>query len=193
MVRCSCDAPGQVSLTATLDSPRIRTRLHHAPQVPLYCRAKGRRMWNRNITRWITRSSMIRKVKDSAFAICLQAVLEGGHATADADGVHIEGANAVTLVLAAHTSYAGFDGSLRQVALDPVAAGGCKRRFGRVASIRQPREAHVSDHARLFDRVALDLGRSTYEEQPTDERIRAWQQSDDPALVACSSSTVATC
>ena len=47
------------------------------------------------------------------------------------------------------------------------------------------RDEHVADHARLFDRVALDLGETPAAELPTDERLRRHAAGEpDPGLAA---------
>jgi alpha-L-fucosidase 2 len=186
VVRLSCDAPGQISLIATLDSPHPHTV---APRATSSLLLQGKGPAHVAPEFYDVDPPVIYEQDGGGltFAVCLQAVLEGGHATADAGGLHIEGANAVTLVLAARTSYAGYDGSLQHVALDPIESAVASAASAASRSFAALRAAHVSDHARLFDRVALDLGRADRVDssgQPTDERIHAWQQSGDPALVA---------
>ena len=43
--------------------------------------------------------------------------------------------------------------------------------------------AHLADYQLLFQRVKLDLGSSAAATLPTDERIRRFQEGDDPALI----------
>jgi alpha-L-fucosidase 2 len=45
-------------------------------------------------------------------------------------------------------------------------------------------KAHLADYRKIFDRVTLDLGANADAKLPTDERIRKFQTSDDPALPA---------
>ena len=42
----------------------------------------------------------------------------------------------------------------------------------------------MADHGQLFDRVSLDLGRSTADDLPTDVRIRKYRPGSDPGLAA---------
>ncbi|HVU24680.1 MAG TPA: glycoside hydrolase family 95 protein, partial [Opitutus sp.] len=44
--------------------------------------------------------------------------------------------------------------------------------------------AHLVEHRRLFRRVSLDLGRTPDAKLPTDERVRRFDDGDDPALAA---------
>ena len=90
---------------------------------------------------------------------------QGGRHTVAADGIHIEGASAVTLLLSAATSYAGpgkspsregLDASAR--ALDLLTRVTRARSHG-TADLLQSR--HIGDHRALFDRVDLQLGGAT--------------------------------
>jgi alpha-L-fucosidase 2 len=102
----------------------------------------------------------------------------GGARDATGDALVIRGADAVTLLVAAATSYQTYE----DVSADPAA---------RVAAALDPasservdalRAAHVRDYQQLFNRVTLDLGPS--KRVPTDERVRAFGDGDDPGLAA---------
>jgi alpha-L-fucosidase 2 len=92
------------------------------------------------------------------FEAHLGAVISDGELATDADGLHVRGASAATLVIGMATSFNGSDKS-------PSTEG---KDAGRIAaaslasSLNIPwsdlRQAHVADHRALFDRVALDLG-----------------------------------
>ena len=52
-------------------------------------------------------------------------------------------------------------------------------------SWEQSKKAHVKDHSSMFGRVALDLGSSTKDSLPTDERLLAYkEEAQDPGLEA---------
>jgi alpha-L-fucosidase 2 len=91
------------------------------------------------------------------FEAALEARAEGGKIAASADGLSVEGANAVTIWLAAVTDY-----NKRTLKLAPRAW-------------QAARDAHVADHRRLFRRVDLDLGGKDLSHLPTDERLAAMQ------------------
>src|SRR5579875_3613500 len=55
-----------------------------------------------------------------SFAVCLHATAEGGHVTAATGGLRVEGADAVTLILTAATSFNGVDRSPRRDGRDPT-------------------------------------------------------------------------
>ncbi|SEN11325.1 alpha-L-fucosidase 2 [Sphingomonas gellani] len=115
------------------------------------------------------------------FAARLLAVNEGGQVTVTPEGrLSIRGADAVTLLLSMATSFRRFD----DVSGDPLVltaaaiAHARSRPFARIAA-----DASAA-HDRLFRRVSIDLGSSAAAHAPTDERIRASQSADDPALAA---------
>jgi len=116
------------------------------------------------------------------FECRLEARAVGGQVKATPEGLNVEGANAVTLLLAAGTNYKlhypDYKGD------DP--AEGCERRLAAVAAkpYARVREAHIADHRRLFRRVELDLGGPDRSALSTGERLAAVQQcGDDPQLL----------
>ena len=116
------------------------------------------------------------------FECRLEVRAEGGLVKSTAEGLSVEGANAVTLLLTAGTNYKlhypDFKGD------DPSAA--CRRRLAAVAEkpYVRVREAHIADHRRLFRSVDLDLGGPDRSATPTGQRLAAVQQGgDDPQLL----------
>jgi alpha-L-fucosidase 2 len=107
----------------------------------------------------------------------LLVVPEGGTLTAEGEGLRVQGAHSVTLLIAAATGYVGFDCVPNSTA-DAAP-------FLNLAS-GKPYERLLSDHERdyqaLFGRVSLDLGSTTTEDMPTDERVRRFHDSNDPQL-----------
>lgn len=112
------------------------------------------------------------------FAARVRVLPRGGTVSSQGDQVAVRGADAVTILVALATSYRRFDdvggdaGATAAAQLDRAAA----RPFARIAADA------TADHRRLFRRVALDLGRTAAADRPTDERVRASQHNDDPAL-----------
>ncbi|MGC9973002.1 MAG: glycoside hydrolase family 95 protein [Bryobacteraceae bacterium] len=101
---------------------------------------------------------------------------EGGRAGVTGEGLSIEGANAVTLLVVAATNYEG---------QEPGAS--CRERLAALAGKRYGglKEAHIREHRRLFRRVEIDLGGADLDAVPTDERLAAMQNGgDDPRLIA---------
>jgi alpha-L-fucosidase 2 len=102
----------------------------------------------------------------------------GGTLRASGNAVVVRNADAVTLLIAAATSYRTYE----DVGADPAA---------RVAAALDPasrkgvdalRASHLRDYRQLFDRVTLELGPS--QKAPTDERVRRFANGEDPGLAA---------
>lgn len=108
------------------------------------------------------------------FAAGVGARAEGGVVRIDHDGIHVEGARALTLIVAAATSF--------RRSTSP--AGDVSRTIGAAfqKNYHELRQAHVADHSQLFNRVELRLGGACGKDEerpiPTDERIRRFGASD---------------
>lgn len=117
------------------------------------------------------------------FEARLRVLPHGGRVTAGESGIRVEGADSVTLVLCAATSFNGFDKSPGREGRDPspIAAGQLAAASRR--SYADLLRRHLRDYLRLFRRVALDLGPATEASRlPTDERIRRFRETGDPQL-----------
>ncbi len=115
------------------------------------------------------------------FEARLRVMAEGGRTTVSADGVKVQAADAVTLVIAAATSYK----NMNDTSADP--AERCQRVLEALGyrKFADFKSAHLADYQRLFGRVTLDLGRSPSDSLPTNERLEAVRQgAEDPALAA---------
>lgn len=103
---------------------------------------------------------------------------EGGAVRADANGMAVDKADAVTLLVAAGTNFVNY----RDVGAAPAAR--VRRDLDGAAgkSYAVLRERHVADYRALFRRVSLDLGSGPATAAgaalPTDERIRKFDGSD---------------
>ncbi len=109
-----------------------------------------------------------------SFAGRLAARLEGGQLHNEGGAMRIDGAHAVTLVLAAATSYRGEE---------PLAA--TRETLATLPGYPELRAAHLEDHRGLFRRVDLALGEAPGPDLPTDARLeRVRNGESDPALAA---------
>ena len=166
VIRLTCDKPGRISFTVRLDrDPRNKDGPHRATAPEGAPDAMGQvappdtlvmrgRAWGG---------------KGMKYEARLQILPEGGRLAPVENGLRVEGADAVTLLLVAATKYRG-EHPLQSVA---------KKSFAAL------REAHVADYQRLFRRCALDLGRTDAANLATDKRLDAVKQgADDPQLAA---------
>lgn len=104
----------------------------------------------------------------------------GGELEARGERVIVRGADAVTILIAAATSYRSY----RDVSADPAEITAAQ--IARAASrpLATLLDEHMAEHRRLYRRVSLDLGVTEAARRPTDERVRDAQSSRDPQLAA---------
>jgi alpha-L-fucosidase 2 len=185
VIRLACDQPGRLSFTASLSSQLRHTTRRASPTgVALDGTCP------RHVDPSYLRSTADPIIYDGpggegmTFTINLQAVAEGGTIRADDSALEIAEADAVTLILAARTSYNGYDRSPGRDGLDAAALALADLDTAIGKPYDQLHAAHVEDHRRLFQRVALDLGASRAASRPTDERLRDYQAGADPELEA---------
>ena len=122
--------------------------------------------------------------KGMRFETRVRVIPEGGTLKASGDGVRVDGARALTLLIAAQTGYRGYD----QPPDSPAShiAAGCEAAISaaeKKAYIAM-RSAHIADHQKLFRRVSLKLPKASAADLPTDERLRTFADRPDPDLVA---------
>ena len=162
VVRLTCDQPGQLTFSAKLDSP-------HSDSQTLA------------VDNTLALRGGIKDAKANVlkFEARLGWRASGGEAELTDDALEIKGADSVTLVLAAATSYKNF----RDVTADP--ANICRRTIRAVAgkNYESLRGTHIADYRRLFRRAAFELGTTEAAEQPTDKRIENFAKQNDPQLL----------
>ena len=114
------------------------------------------------------------------FELRVKLLTVGGSVALDDDSIHVQGADTVTLLIAAATSYRGFD----DVSANPSTIVQHQIAEAEKKDYDSLRTAHVTEHRRLFRRVAFDLGTTAAAMLPTDERIQGSPNADDPQLAA---------
>jgi alpha-L-fucosidase 2 len=186
VVRLSADRPGAVSFSARLSSPlRHAATAEGDDAIAMRGRAPSHvdPSYLRDTTNPV-RYDEGEGAEGMRFTTIVRAIAQGGSVRTTAEGrLEVRGANEVVLLLSAATSFNGFDRSPAREGVDPD--GGAQRMLAAAATrpFAALRDAHVSDHTRLFGRVRLDLG-SPAQDRPTDERLRTYIHGEDPGLVA---------
>jgi alpha-L-fucosidase 2 len=102
----------------------------------------------------------------------VRARAEGGITEVDYRTLRVDRADAVTLFIAAATSF----NSYKDVSGDPAARVEGALEAALDKPYQQMREEHIVEHRRLFRRVAIDLGTSAAASLPTDERVRRFRR-----------------
>jgi alpha-L-fucosidase 2 len=177
VVRISADRPGMITLDAELRGTRNPAHSNYGTDYfQMDAIAPNRLRVTGKSTDYLGVAGQLRYQAD------LEARVEGGATRVDRRRLVVQGADAVTLLVAAATSFVDY----RTVSADPaqrvVAA------LGGVAA--RPYTALVSDHIRehqqWFRRVSLTLGRAdpAVDTLPTDQRIARFVTAPDPGLAA---------
>lgn len=115
------------------------------------------------------------------YATAMQASSEGGSFSTNDGIITIQGADAVTLTLAASTSFRNF----RDISGDPSADWPARLKQAKHLGYTTLRNRHVKDFSEIMGRVDIDLGGAARNAEPTDERLKAVKTGvEDPALAA---------
>lgn len=106
------------------------------------------------------------------YEVHVQVRLKDGSSRADDEGLQISDATEALLLVSVGTSFAG---PFRNPATAGKDAGReALRHLSRAGSYDALLQAHIKDHAALFDRVQLDLGGDAAARQPTDVRLKEY-------------------
>ncbi len=173
VVRITSDKPGRVSVQAQFQSPYLDRVTAKPGKLVMDGCWKGP----------ITNNWLIAPVegKGLRFQTVLQALNEGGRSEAADNGVRILGADSVTLVVAAATSYVNY----KDISGDPAAA--CQKTLSGIEGkdYAALRRRHVEDFLGIMGRVHLNVGDHSLDGRPTDERLKAMRGGQsDPGLEA---------
>ena len=160
VVRLTCDRPGRLTFDVEL------TRQEHATVTAV---SQGKLVLQGQADAGEPHEGV-------QFEAHLRASAEGGKVSSSANGLHIEEADAVTLTIAAATTYRGGEpGQECEATLRAIEE----------KDLESMRAAHITEHQRLFRRVSLDLGTTGSSGIPTDERLQAVKDgAEDPQLIA---------
>ncbi|HWH68529.1 MAG TPA: glycoside hydrolase family 95 protein, partial [Candidatus Sulfotelmatobacter sp.] len=114
------------------------------------------------------------------FQVRVRVLADGGAVNTTSNSVAVANADAVTLLIAAATSYKNF----QDVSGDPEAVVKAQIVAAQGKTFSALLGAHIQEHQRLFRRVSLELGSSDACKLPTDERIRNFHNGNDPQFAA---------
>jgi alpha-L-fucosidase 2 len=160
----TADAPGSVNLSAALTSVHpVEPSVVDSQTIGITGRAPS------DLTIEYRDSPDPIRYEDGrgiGFGVVLRAFAEGGTLGTGPDGLTVEGADSVTLVLAAASSFQGWSVPPGRRLPLPDAV-----RLVDAVAPDKLRQRHLDDHTALYDRAGLTLGTSV--DLPTDERVRA--------------------
>ncbi|MEI8196734.1 MAG: glycoside hydrolase family 95 protein, partial [Phycisphaerae bacterium] len=118
--------------------------------------------------------------KGLRFEARLQIRAIGGTIQAADGKLSVRGADSVTLILAAATSFKDY----QDISADPAARIEATLQPLAAKTYQQIHDAHLQDYQSLFQRVSLALDAGPASSKPTDQRLPHAGTADDPALMA---------
>jgi alpha-L-fucosidase 2 len=176
--------PGKITFTAKLSSP-LRFRVETDGQdLVLIGKAPLHADPQYHMGKDPIRYADDEKGEGMNFVVRLRAVKKGGEVSATADGLRVQGADEVTLLLTAATSFNGFAESPGLAGRDPAPLAKAAMEAAAARPYPELKARHVSDYQSLFNRVSLDLGPAPAgaEILPTHKRVEEFGGAD-PDLV----------
>ncbi len=168
VVRLVSDSRARLNMTVSMTTPHAEAGVTASEDV---ISLRGRVSDYKSRPENAPRTSILR------FESRLKVYEHDGEVVKDGNALRINGARAVTLILAGATSYRNY----ADISADPAAR--CERVLtavkGDYATLLQ---RHIQDHQALFHRVDIDLGSTARAAKPTDERIMGFSDGTDPDL-----------
>ena len=165
VVRLTSDKPGRIAVDVAMSSAlQVRRKVERGATLVM----RGRNADHAGVA------------GELDFEVRVHVVTASGSCSSADESIRVRGADSVTLLVAAATSYRSF----RDVAGDPASVT-----MDQVARAAQkPFESlmadHVAEHQRLFRRVTIDFGRTPSADLPLDRRVLSSSTSSDPQLAA---------
>jgi len=162
VVRLTASKPGSLTFTAKLDSPHKFATTH---------------------TVTANQIALVGAVPAGGvkFEARLLAILPGhGSVVCSGETMSVQNADEVTLTLVGASSWKSY----QDISADPAARCEAYLRALKDKAYANVFQAHLTDHQKLFRRVALDLGQTDAAKQPTDVRLANFSKGNDADLAA---------
>jgi alpha-L-fucosidase 2 len=175
VVRLTADAARSLSFTAQLRGDRNQAHSNYATD---YFHMDG--VGNDGLVVRGKSADYLGVAGKLRYTARLRASSDDGVISVDDNRLIVRDATAVTIVLAAATNFVNY----KDVSGDPEARVDAALARAGQRSFDALRSAHVAEHQRLFRRVRIDLGSALASLRPTDERLKAFDGRNDPALPA---------
>jgi alpha-L-fucosidase 2 len=173
VVRITADKPGAIAFTAKLDGV-INTEHPGDEWYKTEALDSGQLALHGKTTTFLEIEGRV------FFEARVQVLQEGGKLTVDKDAVRVEGADTATLLIAAATNFKHYD----DVSGDAEARVNEYLQRVKGKTYDRLRADHICEHQRLFNRVQLNLPATEASALPTDQRLLAYDGSNDPQLAA---------
>jgi alpha-L-fucosidase 2 len=185
VIRLECDQPHRMTCTVAMDS-LLQTHFNGPDGEDLVLRGKAPSHVDPNYLLHSPNPVIYGDAigKGMFWEVRARAIVDGGRAVASQGSLEIVNATSVTLLLAAGTGYKGF-GTMPDKTPEEISRV-CREQLALTAGkpyVRVYRE-HVRDHQKFFRRTSLTLESNAASNQPTDRRLRANRDHEEPQLAA---------
>jgi alpha-L-fucosidase 2 len=175
VVRFTADKPGKISFTAQLRGYRNTAHSNYATD---YFRMDSYGVDGLKLS---GKSADYMGVEGKVrYEARLRANAAGGSTKTDGDELIVKDADSATLLIGAATNFVNY----KDVSADPVARVESTMKAAGAKSYDQIKNAHIKEHQRLFRRADLTFPATANSQLPTDERLKSFDGSNDPALAA---------
>jgi len=185
-IRAMPQGESEIAFTGQLPGIALRRTLEFVEQKG--DQWKYPEIWNRDGSRKFQKTVLYGDEVDNRgarFEVRVRVLAPGAKIAAGSSGITVEGAREAVLLVAAASSFNGYDKSPSRQGANPAMRTRPVIENAARKGYQQLRAAHVADYKRLFDRVSVRLGEpGSAAKLPTDERIHAQSQADDPGFAA---------
>ncbi|HEX5056859.1 MAG TPA: glycoside hydrolase family 95 protein [Gammaproteobacteria bacterium] len=163
VVRLAASRPGSLNFTASLASPQQSTVASRGSELVLSGRAGDH-------------EGVPGKIR---FQTIARFEAAGGSIASAGSVLNVSGADAVTVRISIASNFRKYDdlGADEQARARHYLKQAAQKSYARLL------DTHKADYQKYFDRVKLDLGATAAADKPTDERIDAFADGDDPQLI----------
>ena len=175
VVRLTSDKPGKISFSAQLRGYRNTAHSNYATD---YFRMDS--LGTDGLTLNGKSADYMGIEGKVRYHVRLRALTRGGSTKTNADELVVQEADSVTLLISAATNFVNY----KDLSADPNSRAESALKSAAEKSFDSLKGAHVKEHQRLFRRVDLNLPATRNSHLPTDERLKGFDGSNDPALVA---------
>jgi alpha-L-fucosidase 2 len=170
LIHINCNKPGNITFDVTMDS-MLQYTMIPSNSNGLLLKGKAPAHVKPNYMGEIEKAIEYDDNKGMKYEVQLKAVPEGGSVWTDSKGLHIKAADRVVLILAAATSFNGYDKN--PVTQGKDASSICLDTLEKALKkdYQVLKKNHTKDYQKLFNRVSFYLGTSENASLPTDQRL----------------------
>jgi len=116
------------------------------------------------------------KERGTRFTTLVQIKKTDGKITNSRESISLKDATEAIIYVSAATSFNGFDKNPATEGLDDIAIASQNLNKAYAKTFDKLKESHIADYQKFYNRVNLDLGKTTAPDLPTDERLLRYSE-----------------